>query len=74
MNKASFKYSFRSVIEHIFYCVGFRSKNKLKRHKLFKRHYYHAKGEDKLNEWLDVIHMIKRLQAFEIGYAAVFNK
>jgi len=74
MNKDYFKYNFKSVIEHILKCVGYRNLDTLKRHRRLKRHFYHAKGEEKLNQQLDVIRMMKRLQSFEVMYSVIFPR
>jgi len=55
MNKEDFRYGLKSVVEHVFRCVGFRKKQSLRHHKKLRRHFYFAKGEEKLNNELDVI-------------------
>jgi len=74
MNREQFTYSFKSVVEYVLRCVHCRKTDSLRHHKTLKRHFYHARGEKLICEQLDVLHLMKVMQAFEVFYSVTFPK
>ena len=56
----------RLVFDYILRCICFRNLSKKRTLAQYKPHYMYKKASDKLDEELDVIHLIKTLKKFRL--------
>ena len=70
INRKRFKYTFRDIINYIFRCICFRSKQRLRSNmrqdQSFKKQYIFQKGTKKLSQELDVLNLLKSIRQIKL--------
>ena len=65
-NRTLFKYGYLDIIQYIFWWVLWRRRVSVKRNLKLRNHSYYRVGEDKLNEELDWISVIKAIRQLKL--------
>jgi len=73
INRIRFKYSTKDIIASVFRCIPCRSRKQLRDNRNLRSHYYFAKGEDKLQDELDVVTLLKSVRQLRLLTMALLN-
>jgi hypothetical protein len=66
IQRQRFSYNMKMVFEYILRCLCFKNISKKRFHPEHKKHYMFFKAKNKLEEELDVIHVIKAIKQFRL--------
>jgi len=74
MNRIRFKYNTSDVVDSLFKCIPCRTKRSLRMNRNLRPHYYFSKGEDKLQDELDVVTLLKSVRQLRLLTMALLNQ
>jgi len=61
INRRTFRYNLKDVASYFCHCVCLRRTKWIARSSKLKQHYYHRRGEQKLEKDLDIVRLLKRI-------------
>jgi len=74
ISRIRFKYTTRDVIDSIVKFIPCRTRRALRKNRNLRAHYYFSKGEDKLQDELDVVTLLKSVRQLRLLTKALLNQ
>eukprot|EP00347_Sterkiella_histriomuscorum_P019663 403340763 len=74
LSRMRFNYTLKLIFQYITRCMCFRDLSKHRNKKFYKKHYLYQKGEEKMNQELDVIQLVKTLRKFRLFAQAMLSQ
>eukprot|EP00347_Sterkiella_histriomuscorum_P023730 403333580 len=74
LSRMRFKYTLKLIFDYVTRCMFLRDLSRYKNKKHYKKHYLYQKGEEKMNQELDVIQLVKTLRKFKLLAQAMLSQ
>ena len=73
LNRSRFIYSLCDILTYVLRCLCFRDLSSLRRNNKYKKHYLFEKAEEKFNDELDIVRIVKSLHKFKMFAQAMLS-
>eukprot|EP00347_Sterkiella_histriomuscorum_P017701 403348330 len=74
LSRMRFNYTLKLIFDYVTRCMCFRNLSRQRNKQYYKKHYLYQKGEDKMNQELDVIQLVKTLRKFKLVAQAMLSQ